>query len=54
MKKLKKPTRWQRMLMRQRRLDPAMWLVERDTPEKMVLVHRLSDRTRKIIPKKVE
>lgn len=51
MKQLKKPTRSQKMLMQKWKLDPAMWLVERDTPEEMHLVHRHSDKTRRIIHK---
>lgn len=47
----KKPTREQRKLIQQRRLDPAVWLVIKDTPEEMVLVHRYSDKTTKVIRK---
>ena len=39
MKQLRKPTREQRKLIQQKRLNPADWMVERDTPEKMELVH---------------
>ena len=46
-----KPTREQRKLIEQRRLDPAMWFVVKDTPERMELVHRYSDKTKRIIPK---
>ena len=34
------------------KLDPTMWLVVKDTPERMELVHRLFDKTRKMIPKR--
>lgn len=51
MKHLKKPTREQKKLIQQKRLNPADWMVERDTPEKMELVHRHSDRTRRTIHK---
>lgn len=33
------------------KLDPAMWLVVKDTHERMELVHRRLDKTTKIIPK---
>lgn len=49
MKQLKKPTRSQKRLMTAKRMNPDNWLVERDTPEKMVVVHRHFDSTRKII-----
>ena len=51
MKKLKKPTRSQKQMMQKRKLNPADWLVERDTTEEMVLVHRHFGRVKKIIPK---
>lgn len=51
MKHGKKPTREQRKLLQQWKLDPAVWLVVKDTPERMELVHRYSDRTKRIIPK---
>jgi hypothetical protein len=51
MKQLKKPTREQKKLMQKWKLNPADWFVERDTPEQMKLVHRLSDRTTRTIPK---
>ena len=51
MKHLKKPTREQKKLIQQMRLNPADWMIERDTPEMLVLVHRYSDRTTKIIHK---
>ena len=47
----KRPTVAQKKLMQSRRLDPGMWLVVKDTPEKMEIVHRLSDRTVRVIPK---
>ena len=51
MKHGRKPTREQRKLIQQRNLDPAVWLVVKDTPEQMELVHRYSDKTTRIIPK---
>lgn len=35
----KKPTREQKKLMQKWKLNPVDWMVERDTPEKMVIVH---------------
>lgn len=49
MKHGKKPTVAQRKLIQAKGIDPAMWLIVKDTPEKMELVHRYSDKTRKII-----
>lgn len=51
MKHGKKPTREQKKLMQSVRLNPADWLVERDTPEEMVIVHRYSERTTRTIHK---
>lgn len=52
MKKLRKPTIAQKALMQGKRMNPEDWLVERDTPEQMVLVHRYFNTTKKIIMKK--
>ena len=46
-----KPTREQRKLIEKWKLDPAMWFVVKDTPERMELVHRYSDKTKRIITK---
>lgn len=44
-----KPTVAQRKLIAANRLQPANWLVVKDTPSEMVLVHRqFEDRTRVI------
>ena len=51
MKQLKKPTRSQKQLLQKRRLNPADWMIERDTPEQLVIVHRHFDRVKKIIHK---
>ena len=53
MKHGKKPTREQRKLMEKWKLDSAMWLVVKDMPDRMELVHRHFDKTKKIIPKGV-
>lgn len=47
----KKPTREQRKLIQAKGLDPVVWLVVKDTPEQMELVHRYSDKTRRVIHK---
>ena len=51
MKHGKRPTREQKKLMQKWKMDPANWLVVKDTPSEMVLVHRYSDSTVKVIPK---
>lgn len=48
-----KPTVAQMKLMVKWKLDPTMWMVSKDTSTEMVLVHRHSDKTTKIIPKGV-
>lgn len=53
MKQRKRPTREQRKLIESWGKKPVDWLVERDTPEKLVVVHRNSDRTILTIPKGV-
>lgn len=51
MKHGKNPTREQRKLMQKWKLDHTVWLVVKDTPTEMLLVHRYSDKTTKVIPK---
>ena len=51
MKQLRKPTREQKKLIQKMKLNPADWMVERDTPEKLVLVHRHFDSVTRIIHK---
>ena len=53
MKHGKNPTREQKKMLQKWKLDPSMWLVVKDTPERMELVHRRFDKTTKIIPKEV-
>ncbi len=53
MKNGKKPSVRQSKLMTKWRLNYKDWLVVKDTPEKMVIVHRHSGRTIRIIPKEV-
>lgn len=49
MKRGKNPTRQQKILLQKKRMNPADWLIERDTPEKLVLRHRHFDSVTKII-----
>ena len=51
MKHGRKPTVKQCKLMQSWRLNPADWLVVKDTPEEMWLVHRYSPSTTRIIHK---
>lgn len=51
MKNGKRPTVAQKRLMAEWHLNPADWLVSKDTPEKILLVHRHSDKTTKTLPK---
>lgn len=46
-----KPTRQQKKLIQSKGLDPAVWLIVKDTPDRIELVHRYSDRTKRIIHK---
>lgn len=40
MKQPKRPTRAQKKVIEQHKLNPSNWFVERDTPTEMVIVHR--------------
>ena len=51
MKNGKKPTYEQRKLIERWGLDTYTWLVVKDTPEEMLIVHRHSDKTTRTIPK---
>ena len=53
MKNGKKPTFSQRKIIQQFGLNPVDWLVVKDTPTEMGLVHRYSDKTTRCIPKGV-
>lgn len=46
-----RPTRAQRVILRNAGLNHKDWLVIKDTPELMEIVHRHSDRTRRLIRK---
>lgn len=51
MKHGKKPSREQRKMLAKYHLNAADWLVTKDVPEFMEIVHRFSDSTKKVIPK---
>lgn len=51
MKHGKKPTREQRKMIQKAKLNPGDWMIERDTPEKLVLVHKHFDTVTKTIKK---
>ena len=51
MKNGKRPTKKQCELMQQWKLNAEDWLVVKDTADEMVIVHRLSDKTTRTIPK---
>lgn len=51
MKNGKRPTRAQKEFIKSKGLNPENYLVVKDTPEVMHIVHRLSDKTTRIIPK---
>jgi hypothetical protein len=53
MKNGKKPTYNQRKLLERWRMDTRVWLVVKDTPKEMVVVHRHSDKTTRTIPKEI-
>lgn len=46
-----RPTREQRKMIQSKGLNSENWLVVKDQPEQMVIVHRFSDRTVRIIQK---
>jgi len=48
MKNGKRPTVAQRVLMQEKRLNSDNWLVVKDTPKSMLIVHRKSGRTREL------
>ena len=53
MKHGRKPTREQRKLMQKWKVNTQDWLVERETPTELVLIHRNFDCKTKILPKGV-
>lgn len=53
MKHGKRPTVAQKKFLASWRLNPADWLIVKDTPNEMLVVHRHSDTTTRTIPKEV-
>lgn len=51
MKHGKKPTVQQCKFLQEHGLDSSKWLVVKDTPTEMQVVHRLTDKEKRIIPK---
>ena len=45
------PTRSQKKALAEHRLNPKNWLVVKDTPEALELVHRHNENTRRVIRK---
>lgn len=54
MKHGKRPRKRQQEFIKAHGLIPGNWLVVKDTPKEMHLVHRYSDTTTRIIPKGCE
>lgn len=54
MKHGKRPTVRQKKLMAEKRLNPDNWLIVKDTPTEMHVVHRYSDKTVRVIRKEAE
>lgn len=48
MKHGKKPTVRQSEIIKAKRLKPEDWLIERETPEKLVVIHRYGNAMREI------
>ena len=51
MKNGKKPTREQRKVIERWGFDAHNWFVVKDTTTEMLIVHRHSDKTQRVIPK---
>lgn len=49
MKKLKRPTRKQIETIAKNRLNVENWLIERDTPDELWIVHKLSNEVKIIV-----
>lgn len=54
MKHGRRPTVAQKKFIQSKGLNAENWLVCKDTPEQMVLVHRHSDKTTRIIEKRAD
>lgn len=53
MKHGQRPSRYQRRFIEEHGLNATDWLITKDTPELMELVHRYSDKTTKTIHKEM-
>ena len=51
MKNPKKPTREQRKLIEYYGMDAHDWFVVKSTSEQLEIVHRFSDKTKRVLPK---
>lgn len=49
MKQQTRPTRWQKVEIERNGLNARNWLVERDVPTELVLVHRNTGNVRRIM-----
>lgn len=54
MKHGKKPTKAQKIILKERHLNPDNWLIVKNTPEEMLVVHRYTSVTRSIRLKRKE
>ena len=54
MKHGKRPTKNQSIFIKDHGLNPEDWLVVKDRPEQMELVHRYIDKTRRVIHNEVK
>lgn len=52
MKNGKNPTKAQKQFLREHRFNPDNWLIVKNTPEEMLLVHRYTSSTRRINKRK--
>ena len=54
MKHGRKPTKAQKIILKERRLNPDNWLIVKNTPEEMLVVHRYTSTIRNIRIKPME
>lgn len=54
MKHGKKPTKAQKIILKERHMNPDNWLIVKNTPEEMLVVHRYTSATRSIRLKRKE
>lgn len=48
MKHLKTPNKKQKIFIKSKKLNPNNWLIERNTEEEMVLIHKVSEKEKRI------